>query len=110
MNEAAVRGLTLVRANNSTGFKGVTRKRGNLLRPFQAMVERRTNGNRVKHTLGVFGTPGEAALAIAKWVWREKVVAARLRQVAVARLSCTHSGFCTLGFRHPGFCNYDTRH
>ena len=54
-------GLTLVRAENSSGFWGVTLG-SNVSKPFQATFKHR---GRTKN-LGVFATAEEAALAVAR--------------------------------------------
>ena len=59
---AAAEGLTLLRAENSTGFKGVWNL-GGRSKPFQAMLHR---GGR-KEFLGHFATAEEAALAVARF-------------------------------------------
>ena len=60
---AAAAGLALVRAENATGFKGVTRN-DRYSKPFQAQVR---HGGHKKH-LGAFTTAEEAALAIARFL------------------------------------------
>ena len=67
---AEAEGLALLRAENSTGFKGVCR--GNSVsKPFQA---RPTHGGR-KKSLGHFATAEEAALAVARFLGPAGVVA-----------------------------------
>ena len=60
---AAAEGLALLRADNPTGFKGVSRS-GSGSKPFQAQLWR---GGRNK-TLGRFATAEEAALAVARFL------------------------------------------
>ena len=55
-------GLTLVRAENPVGFKGVSRSSGATMKPFKAQLWR---GGHNEH-LGVFATAEEAALAVAR--------------------------------------------
>ena len=67
MDKAAVlravarEGLTLVRADNATGFRGVSRNEGSKSKPFQARLRR--NGK--QESLGYYATAEEAALAYA---------------------------------------------
>ena len=58
---AAAEGLSLVPADNSTGYKGVRRINGNG-KPFQAQISQ--DGK--QHHLGSFATAAEAALAYAR--------------------------------------------
>ena len=63
---AAAEGLTLLRAENATGFKGVSRG-GSVSKPFQANLY---NAGRTNH-LGYFATAEEAALAVARFLGQE---------------------------------------
>jgi hypothetical protein len=69
---AAAEGLTLLRAENVTGFKGVSRAGRSASKPFQAMQK---HDGRDKH-LGNFATAEEAALAVARFLGPEGVTAA----------------------------------
>ena len=60
--QAEAEGLMLQRANNQTGFAGVTVNSKSKMRPFQAQVKR--DGKAVY--LGAFATAEEAALAAAR--------------------------------------------
>ena len=60
---AAAEGLTLLRAENATGFKGV-RLGNNVSKPFQAVL---WHGGRDNY-LGNFATAEEAALAVARFL------------------------------------------
>ena len=60
--QAEAEGLMLQRANNQTGFAGVTVNSKSKMRPFQAQVKR--DGKAVY--LGAFATAEEAALCIAR--------------------------------------------
>ena len=70
---AEAEGLTLMRFDNATGFRGVTfHRQSKRAKPFQANPCR--NG---KHEhLGHFATAEEAALAVARW-WGPEGIAAR---------------------------------
>ena len=61
LRQAKADGLTLIRSERSTGFRGVTRS-GSKSRPFKAQVQR--GGKHV--TLGYFATAEEAALSYAR--------------------------------------------
>ena len=61
---AATEGLALLRAENSTGFKGVGRNNGSASKPFQANVR---HDGRQEH-LGSFTTAEEAALAVSRFL------------------------------------------
>ena len=63
---AAAEGLELVRAENSSGFKGVKRSTKHINKPFQAVPY--GGGGRAGKTLylGSFATAEEAALAVAR--------------------------------------------
>ena len=60
---AAIEGLTLVRAETATGFKGVSLQNDGR-KPFQAQLR---HSGRNKH-LGYFATPEEGALAVARFL------------------------------------------
>ena len=72
---AAAEGLTLVRSEYATGFKGVYRN-GTVGKPFEAQLHR---GGRNKY-LGMFATAEEAALAYARALGPEGVAAALVPQ------------------------------
>jgi hypothetical protein len=59
--DAASEGLTLVRSDNATGFKGVYHGKARKSKPFHAMVWR---DGKLEH-LGNFATAEKAALAYA---------------------------------------------
>ena len=59
---AAGEGLTLVRADNATGFRGVCHHEKRSSKPFQARLKR---GGKREH-LGNYATAEEAALAVAR--------------------------------------------
>ena len=59
---AAAVGLTLVSADNATGFRGVVRHEANKSKPFQAQLQR---GGKCQY-LDVFATAEEAALVRAR--------------------------------------------
>ena len=61
---AAAEGLTLVRAENEMGFKGVSRNNRSAKKPFQAQL-RHEGRNK---NLGMFATAEEAALAVARFI------------------------------------------
>ena len=67
---AASEGLALLRAENATGFKGVYRG-DSVSKPFRAQVMQ--DGR--KNHLGRFATAAEAALAVARFLGPEGVVA-----------------------------------
>ena len=68
---AAAEGLTLLRADNTAGFLNVTRARIHESKPFVAEVSRGVR----RHYLGCFATAEEAALAVARFLGPEGVVA-----------------------------------
>ena len=70
---AAAEGLTLVRAENPTGFKGVSSPAAPPSKPFKAQLWR---GGRTE-SLGVFATAEEAALAVARFLGPEGVAPPR---------------------------------
>ena len=69
---AAAEGLSLVPAENSTGFKGVSRYTSSVSKPFQVTL---CHDGRNKF-LGRFATAEEAALAVARFIGPEGVAAA----------------------------------
>ena len=71
---ATAEGLALVRAENSSGFKGVFRpsRKSSTSKPFEAQL---THGGRQKY-LGTFATAEEAALAVARALGPAGVAAA----------------------------------
>ena len=69
---AAEEGLSLVRAENSTGFKYVRRDPKSVSKPFKAELR---HGGRFEY-LGYFATAEEAALAIARFLGPKRVAAA----------------------------------
>ena len=68
---AAAEGLTLLRAENATGFKGVSRNARAVTKPFQAQLTIR--GRTI--FLGRFETAEEAALAVARFLVPKDVAA-----------------------------------
>jgi hypothetical protein len=98
---AAAEGLALLRAKNSTGFKGVSRLKGRT-KPFQASV---------KHSLGYFTTAEEAALAVARFLGPEGVAAALVPEhtpmtAAEAHAAAAAEGLTLLRAENPaGFKN-----
>ena len=81
MQEAAEQeGLTLLRAENSTGFKRVTLESRSVSKPFKATA---WHGGRNKH-LGMFATAEEAALVVARFLGPEGVAAALAADAAKA--------------------------
>ena len=68
---AAAEGLALIRAENPTGFKGVSRRSATTIKPFLAQL---TQGGRPNY-LGAFVTAEEAALAVARFLGPEGVAA-----------------------------------
>ena len=76
-----------MRAENATGFKGVSRN-GSAIKPFQANLY---NAGRTNH-LGYFATAEEAALAVARFLGQEGVaaaLAAEAAKAAIRRRRCT---------------------
>ena len=69
---AAAEGLTLVRAENSAGFKGVSHDPKRASKPFHANLR---HGGRSNH-LGTFATAEEAVLAVARFLGPEGAAAA----------------------------------
>ena len=69
---AAAEGLTLVRSENSAGFKGVSHDPKRASKPFHANLR---HGGRSNH-LGTFATAEEAALAVARFLGPEGGAAA----------------------------------
>ena len=67
---AEAEGLTLLRAENTSGFMGVSRS-GSASKPFKAQLK--VGGHH--HYLGVFATAEEAALAVARFLGPEGVAA-----------------------------------
>ena len=61
-SQAAAEGLTLLKADNRTGYLGVYHKQPGKPKSYQAQVRR--GGNKV--TLGTFATAEEAALHVAR--------------------------------------------
>ena len=78
---AAAEGLTLLRAENPTGFKNVSRDDRYSSKPFQANV---WHGGRSNH-LGLFATAEEAALAVARFLGPEGAAAAPTPEPAAER-------------------------
>ena len=68
---AAAEGLALLRAENATGFKGVSRS-NTISKPFKAELWRAGR----KRNLGYFATAEEAALAVARALGPEVVASA----------------------------------
>ena len=69
---AAEEGLQLLPADNTCGFKGVSRSGSGSSRPFQALT--RQDGK--QHRLGCFSSTAEAALAVARFIGPEGCAAA----------------------------------
>ena len=90
---AAAEGLTLVRAENPTGFKHVSRNPRSASKPFNSKLKR---GGRHKY-LGQFATAAEAALAVARFVGPEGVAAARAAARAASRAKKGRGGLGALG-------------
>ena len=78
---AAAEGLTLVRAENSAGFKGVSHDPKRASKPFHANLR---HGGRSNH-LGTFATAEEAALAVARFLGPEGAAAAPTPEPAAER-------------------------
>ena len=81
VRQAETEGLTLLKANNSSGYKGVGfNSKPNLTKPYQAQVQR---GGKKVH-LGYFVTVEEAALIIARASAANVAVAAAPPQLAAS--------------------------
>ena len=78
------RHLTLLRAENMTGFKGVCRSGSVSSNQFQAQLK---HDGRQKH-LGNFATAESAALAVARFLRSEGITAAEADAWSSARRSC----------------------
>ena len=86
---AAREGLTLVRADNATGFRGVARnEKACKSKPYQAYL----NHNRKQQHLGYYATAEEAALAYARALGPEGSKAAAAFAQHRASPSSTASG------------------
>ena len=106
LRQAETEGLTLLKSDNATGFKGVCFKSGKS-KPYQAKVKR---GGMQVH-LGYYATPEEAALSIARTPESQAAAAARvperppltveevLRQVETEGLALLRSEDAISGFR-----------
>jgi hypothetical protein len=81
---AEAEGLTLLRAENTSGFMGVSRS-GSASKPFKAQLK--VGGHH--HYLGVFATAEEAALAAARFLGPEGVATPREADEAKARAPMT---------------------
>ena len=80
--KAASEGLTLLPAENTTGYKGVYRCSGCARKPFKAQLWR--GQERRLQYLGNFETNVEAALAVARFKAKESVRMARFARAPVA--------------------------
>ena len=81
LQQAEAEGLTLMRSHySSTGFKNVYSDRSNGHKPYLASKTR--DGKVVR--LGVFATPEEAALCVARWHKQQAATASHKQQAATA--------------------------